>query len=64
MTQIQSAKVSIIEFEILLVQLRHPKLKNSRVTNEVLHVDLSVTVRKTPHEGLRNTEVMKNIFLE
>ena len=39
-------------------------MKDNKKIKDVIHVDLSIIGRKSEHEGLRNTAVMKNIFEE
>ena len=57
--QIQSAKVFILEFEIILANLKHKNSKEVKKMGEGMHVDISVSVRKENHEGVRNTAIMK-----
>ncbi len=42
--QIQSAKVGVLEFEILLACVKHPKLKEARKPpQDVIHVDITLS---------------------
>ena len=48
--QIQSAKASILELEVLLSCLKHPKIKDAKkLKEEVIHVDISMTDNKALH---------------
>lgn len=56
--------MDILEFEIILSCLKHPKLKDPKKLKDVIHVDISMTHNKTAHEGIRNTAIMQKIFSE
>lgn len=47
----------------MLSQIKHPKIKeNKKILNTVIHVDISISYRKDPHEGIKNSIFLKEIF--
>jgi hypothetical protein len=53
-------RVPIVEFEVSLSQLKHPKCKDiKKILNSVIHVDISISYNSSPHEGLKNTLFLK-----
>lgn len=54
------ARVPIVEFEVSLSQLKHPKFKDlKKIINSVIHVDISISYQSSPHEGLKKTQFLK-----
>lgn len=47
----------------MLSQIKHPKIKdNKKIANSVIHVDISISHGLSPHEGVKNTRFLKEIF--